>query len=254
MNTLLLVSRNEKENLDRFLPSLERQTKKPDEIVVVDSSDDGSQERLKAIADRFIISEPKGCSPARALGMKNTRGDVIVWTDCDCELAKDWFENITKPFPKADVVQGSVKVHSFDKKEGGMFADPNGQYICGCNVAFKKSVLDEFPVDENMLWEDIELGYRIAKKYEITNEPLAKVIHFGLAKSEQRSLKNNAQWSGKAWARILKKHRNIYWLLRIYYNIFNVPKANGWKAFAYYFYYFHSNLFSESKGIGRKVV
>jgi glycosyltransferase involved in cell wall biosynthesis len=263
MITLILQSRNEGDNARRFVQYFKNQTKKPDEVILIDSSDDNTREILKPIVDRIIITKPRGTSYARADGVKACHSDIIVWTDIDCELDERWFEELVKPFEDKNVmvVQGSIRTHSLNGKEKGMFVNPpiKGKYLNTCNAAVRKAVMDEIPIDPWVLWEDIEMGYRISKKYTITGCPKSRVFHYGLNKNfekTQRNLKNNAQWAGKGWARILKKHKNIYWFVRIYYNIFNVIPAHGFKTFLYYIYYFNKNLFfeSEEKSEGRKVL
>ena len=257
--SLLLVSRNEEENARRFVDSFNRQTLKPSEIVLVDSSTDKTKRILSSIATKIITTEPRGCSYARAEGMKYVSGDIIVWTDIDVEMKNDWFENIIHMFDNnhVNVVQGSVKVNGFNTKEKGMFVKPpkNGKYINGCNVAFRKIVLDRYPVDPNMLWEDIELDYRISKHYPVYGCPKAVVWHYGLSGKRKYDLKHNAIWSGIAWARILKKYKNLYWFFRISYNIFNIAKVYGLKAFSYYSFYFIVSLIKEPKlSKGRKII
>jgi glycosyltransferase involved in cell wall biosynthesis len=249
--SLVLVSKDEEKHLPKFLESLKKQTRKPDEIILVDSSSDRTPKIMKPYVDKIITVEPRGCGNARVVGIEKSKGDIIVFTDLDEIMYPNWLENLVKPFenPKVMVVQGKIYTRSYTGKgDDSMFANglkDKGKYICGCNVAFRRKVLKEFPIDTHQTWEDIELGYRITKKYDIYGARDAIVYHYGPSSFKERDIKNSALWSGVGWSRILIKHKNLYWLLRIYYNIFNVLFAHGLKAFAYYFFYFHYALYLE---------
>ena len=55
------------------------------------------------------------------------------------------------------------------------------EYLHGCNMAFRKSVFDEFKSDESFygysLGEDTDLAYRVSRKYQNIYTPFAKVLH-----------------------------------------------------------------------------
>ena len=69
------------------------------EIVVVD---DGSIDNTKNIVGSYkkinlVSQEHKGPAAARNLGIKSSRGDIVVFTDSDCVVPKNWIEvNIPK--------------------------------------------------------------------------------------------------------------------------------------------------------------
>ena len=251
--SLILVSKDEEKHIPGFLESLEKQTRKPDEIILVDSSSDSTPELMRPYVTKLITIEPRGCGQARITAIENSTGDIIVFTDFDEVLYPDWFEKLLRPFEDQSVmvVQGRVFTKNYDgSDEHGIFSDglaEHGKYICGCNVAFRRSVLDEFQIDPHQTWEDIELGYRISKKYDIYGARDAIVYHYGPSPeyTKNRDVRNSALWSGVGWSRILLKHKNLHWFLRIYYNIFNVILAHGFKTFLYYFYYFHYALLHE---------
>jgi GT2 family glycosyltransferase len=59
--TAILVVRNGEEWLDRTLPALAAQTRRPDDFVLVDAaSSDGSAARLTAAASTRFVSAPSG--------------------------------------------------------------------------------------------------------------------------------------------------------------------------------------------------
>jgi glycosyltransferase involved in cell wall biosynthesis len=249
--SLILVSKDEEKHLPKFLSSLKKQTRKPDEIILVDSSSDKTPKIMKPYVDKIITVEPRGCCRARIIGINKSRGDIIVFADIDSILYPNWLEELVKPFSNPDikVVQGRINSKSYDgKMDSGIFSSDlkeKGKFICGCNVAFRRSVLEEFPLDPYMTWEDIELGYRISKKYDIYGARNAIVHHYGASSFEERNMWNSAVWSGVGWSRILLKHKNMYWFFRINYNIFNVLLVHGLKAFLLYTFAFYYALLME---------
>ena len=106
---------NEEKTIRLFLNSLNTQTKKPDEIIIVDG---GSSDRTQFLISNFkfpisnsrvkIIIKKGNRSVGRNEAIKHATGDVIVCSDAGNILDKDWIKNITKPFkdPSVDVVAG----------------------------------------------------------------------------------------------------------------------------------------------------
>lgn len=76
--------------LGRFLASLEAQSRRPDEIVVVDdASDDGTLDRLRDLPkDYQIVRLPKnvGQAQARNVGIGRSTGDLVLFLDADIEM------------------------------------------------------------------------------------------------------------------------------------------------------------------------
>lgn len=107
---------NEEKTIEGLLESLKSQTKKPDEVIIVDgTSTDKTVERIKNFEPRFkkeskfeLIQKKGNRSVGRNEAIRNARGDLIVCTDAGCILQKDWIEQIAKPFKdsKVDVVAG----------------------------------------------------------------------------------------------------------------------------------------------------
>lgn len=113
---------NEENTIEQLLFSLSQQTRKPDEIIIVDA---GSTDSTLSVISNFQPALPAGRFPiskknvkilikkgnravGRNEGIKRANGDIIVVSDAGCLLHKDWTERITKPFAdrSIDVVSG----------------------------------------------------------------------------------------------------------------------------------------------------
>lgn len=112
--SICVTVKNEEKNIVDLLTSLISQTKKADEIIIVDGgSSDKTLEIVKHFAkkDRSIkILDASNSSTAkgRNLGIEVSKGDVIATTDSGCIPYSAWLEKITQPFihEKIGIVAG----------------------------------------------------------------------------------------------------------------------------------------------------
>ena len=82
--------------IGRLLDSLRRQDYPPDRvefIIVDDCSGDATAALVRAAAPRFALARQavnRGSYAARNAGLARARGEVLVFTDADCEPEPDW--------------------------------------------------------------------------------------------------------------------------------------------------------------------
>lgn len=118
---------NAARTLPLCLAALSRLDPKPNEIIFVDNgSSDGSQGLLKAFesehakwAVRCLVQPTRGASAARNTGIRAAAGEVIAFTDADCEPDVDWVQRLVVPFRDAAV--GGVA--------GRIVGDPGGSVL-----------------------------------------------------------------------------------------------------------------------------
>lgn len=95
------------QSLPGLLAALRRQTLPPDrvETIVVD---DGSPDATGAVAERegvrVLRQRHLGPAAARNGGARAARGEILVFTDADCEPAPDCLEQLLGPFADPQVV------------------------------------------------------------------------------------------------------------------------------------------------------
>lgn len=101
MISIVIPARNEEENIEKLLNSVEDNSYRDYEVIVVDGD---SEDRTPEIAEEYgakVIEGPgKGLAAAQNIGWRKAEGEIIWFIDADCVLeeeslqtAADFFEN-----------------------------------------------------------------------------------------------------------------------------------------------------------------
>ncbi len=120
--TFITTVLNEERNIGLLLKSLLSQTRRPDEMIIVDG---GSKDKTVEIVENWILKlrsqefrenikliiKKGNRSIGRNEAIEKTKSEIVVCSDAGCILDKNWIKNIIKPFknPKIDVVAGFYK-------------------------------------------------------------------------------------------------------------------------------------------------
>jgi len=114
--SVVLLTANRRLRLESCIQSLGRQSRQPDEVVVLDmGSHDGTSTFLDSIkfevpVRAFRIDQQNGGSfaEARNAGISRANGDIIAFIDDDCEADPYWLERLLKRLETLSAVGGSV--------------------------------------------------------------------------------------------------------------------------------------------------
>jgi len=103
--TVIVTVKNESGSIRRLLDSLMSQTRRPDEIVIVDG---GSTDDTAAILREYalgpgsplrVLEAPgSNISEGRNLAIQTATGEVIVSTDAGVRFGPDWLKHLVEPF------------------------------------------------------------------------------------------------------------------------------------------------------------
>jgi lipopolysaccharide/colanic/teichoic acid biosynthesis glycosyltransferase/glycosyltransferase involved in cell wall biosynthesis len=162
-------------------------------IVVDDGSVDGTAELAAAAGAQVLRQHHKKAAAARNAGTKAARGDIICFTDADCEPTPGWLATLSARLADNTVsgVKGTYTTRQrslvarfvqleYEDKYDLLRPQETIDFIDTYSAAYRRDVLlanDGF--DENFRFvEDQELSFRLAARgYKMVFEPAAVVCH-----------------------------------------------------------------------------
>ena len=214
MISVVIPLYNKEASIAQSLKSVLSQEYDDFEVVIVDDgSTDGSVGVVEAINDsriRLIKQENGGPSKARNTGVKNAKGEWVLFLDADDELLTGALTYFAKHISRHDdtsfifapfyssrcgsktlafkyqegMVENSYKEHFF-----GRILPRTGAFVC------KRTLCIAEPFDENIRrFEDLEWLYRIYKHtkiYKVPTPVLTTNIDFSAASSARKDIKED---------------------------------------------------------------
>jgi len=226
---------NRSRELRRLLSALAHQTFGPSDMEVL-ICDDGSTENVSAAVEEFkeqsgspvihLRQSNQGAGTARNLGLAHARGEIVAFTDSDCEPDPSWLAELVRPFedPRVGIVGGLIDYRSTQHLSGrcvnflmssmlgaGGARDPRATvhmkyYPRAGNLAVRRELAEKvsgFPTPPH--GEDLEFSHKVLQlgvrgKFV----PSAKVLHH-----ERRTLAEVAREAfkkGAARVRLARRH------------------------------------------------
>ena len=240
--TIVIPARNEKGNIPYLIKDLENQTisRESFEVIVVDDfSEDGMYEELISIKERSALDlsiiqlkneNQKGKKYALTRGIEEAKYPIILTTDADCRVHKQWVASMAEAFSvDTKVVAGPVALQgdglfaSLQKVEfaglmafGGVTLTDNNPSTCsGANFGFRKNAFEKVGGYEKNIsipsGDDEFLLYDIMKKFPGSGRFLKSSSAFVTTQAHQRFKAFFHQRS--RWITKWKKNQN--WKLRL---------------------------------------
>jgi glycosyltransferase involved in cell wall biosynthesis len=106
--SVIVPAYNAENSIERCLRALQNQTvshARYEILVVDDGSSDQTCAQVQAHASvRLLTQAHAGPAAARNLGVQKARGEVVLFTDADCEPTPDWIERMVGPFYGGDAM------------------------------------------------------------------------------------------------------------------------------------------------------
>jgi GT2 family glycosyltransferase len=110
--SVVVASYNARDSIDACLESLVRQTtSKAFETIVIDSSTDGTAERVRRKYPQFgLLTSPRRlyCGDARNRGLALARAPIVAFLDADCFVEADWVEAVLRAHESQHWLVGGV--------------------------------------------------------------------------------------------------------------------------------------------------
>ncbi len=216
--TVIIVTLNRPDCVRRCLECLEQQEPQPDQVVVVDASDDDATRNVvSTFSNVFYRRNENGygrMTASRNIGLLCATGEIIAFIDDDAFAHRGWLAALLEPYH--DVTVGAVGGRALNNQPGehklgvdrigrllpngevtGNFAADPGKlvevdHIIGCNMSFRRSVLaelgglrEDYPGTE--VREETDISLRIRKLgYSVLYTPFAIVDHIGAPQAKGR--------------------------------------------------------------------
>jgi GT2 family glycosyltransferase len=231
--SIIIPAHDAEHTIDHCLQALAHQTMPRDQyeiLVVDDGSSDGTRSRVEEYPGvRLLTQSQSGPAAARNLGARHALGQILLFTDADCEPVADWTEQMVAAFENRDVVGAKgtylnrrpelvarfVQLEYEDKYRcmarpaGGKQAargEVSIDFVDTYSAAYRRELFlaeggfdSTFPVASV---EDQEFSFRLAEQgYKMVFVPQAHVYHHG----HPRDLRSY-------WRR---KYRIGYWKVRL---------------------------------------
>lgn len=194
--TVIVPSYNSAAVIAQCLDSLQNQiTEFRYEVVVVDSSDDGTGDMIRRDFPwvRLIQrAQQTSCGLGRNIGVAATSAPYVLFTDTDCVAAPDWIEVMAGLLQNgSDAVSGAMangtpasitgtvgyllEFFRFIPFEG---APRDTQWIVGGNSGFRREVLERFDYPDANLGDDFRFSYDLRQTgHRLNFAPRALVRH-----------------------------------------------------------------------------
>jgi len=241
MCSVVVCSYNGASTVESCLDSMDRLRYPNYEVIFVDDgSTDDTQEILRKFPwVRNIRQENMGLSHARNVGLNAARGEVVVYTDSDCEVDEDWLYFLALHLvrsthagmggPNLIPDEGSWVADCVGLSPGGpthvMIDDRQAEHVPGCNMAFYTAILKRvngFDTQFRTAGDDVDVIWRIQNLgLSIGFSPSAQVWHY--RRNTVKSYLKQQRGYGEAEALLKYKHPDH----------FNTLGASHWRGRIY---------------------
>ena len=234
--SIILCTRNRAASLAQTLVSIGSCELPPEletEFLVVDNgSKDETSQVVRAAAMpnglevKYLLEHETGLSRARNAGLRNSRGDIFLFTDDDVRVPTNWIAGMSRPIvsSEADAVAGGVRFpedyepklsrEPFRSRRGWLATtegtDPDDPgCLVGANMAFSRRVVDAvgefdpelgagalgFCEETLFAFRLLDAGLRIRTAFDVSVEH-----HFDLARLTPATLLDMSARMGRSAA------------------------------------------------------
>jgi glycosyltransferase involved in cell wall biosynthesis len=196
--SVIIPTFNSAKELTKCLESLKTQTisnEKYEVIVVDDGSNDGTKDAVATYPVKYIYQQNRGPAAARNHGVSEAQGEIILFTDADCEPQPNWIEEMIRPMDNPQVigVKGTYKTrqkelmarivqieyeHKYERMKKFKYID----FIDTYSAAYRKDIFLKYRgFDERYpkaSVEDQEFSFRLSHDgHKMVFNPEAVVYH-----------------------------------------------------------------------------
>ena len=224
--SIIIAARNARPTIAACLESLRVQASDiPFEIIVVDSSTDGTAELIRTEFPEvklFAYSTRKYCGDARNIAIAQSKADVVAFIDADCLAAENWLAEILKahqtPYMAIGGAIGNANPESyvgwaayFTEFSQWKPARKSRQMldIAGASMTYKKEIFQTYGTFiEGTYCSDTEFHWRINEKgLKLLFAPSILIYHKNITALSKFLLHEFDH--GRSFAKVRVKSRNF---------------------------------------------
>jgi glycosyltransferase involved in cell wall biosynthesis len=227
--SVVVATHNRAHLLPRLIRALEAQEGIDGaEVVIVD---DASSDDTVTVLDRLArdttlnvtpvhLEQGRGPGGARNAGWRRASGDLVAFTDDDCEPQSGWLAGLLDGFSNADIVQGRTRPAPDQQDAHGAFGRTisvprQTGYYQTCNIAYRRSVLESvggFDEALRQVGEDIDLALRSVDAGARTTFRSDAVVHHDVRPSNWWvHVRTSWRWQGLPL--VIRRHPEVRQLL-----------------------------------------
>jgi len=235
--SILIPAHNEAKSIEKCIALCLRQTRKADEIIIVN---DGSNDETTKVVESFenqigfddnlvlvdLSRNTGNKSLAQQIGLKHITGDILITTDADTVLDEEFVEHILPHFEDVRVAAVAGYVRSL--KHNWITAAREIDYVIGqevfktaqgflnyllvipgCAAAFRMETFRRhIEFSHDTVTEDLDFTYQLHKKgYRIDFEKRS-IVYTQDPPNISSYIRQMKRWYGGGWQNLLK-HSNI---------------------------------------------
>ncbi len=247
--SVIIIVRNGEQYMRDALDSLVHQSRKPDEVIVVDAeSTDSTQEIVREYERDYpfiaLHVEPGTRGEGRNFGVEVSMGDVVAFMDADALANAIWAEEMLRSFDEgADVVAGREVRLGYtgftSLKRVGMLHKGVDITYPSVNLAYRKSVFEAIGGFDSWFKEaeEVDLNFRaVDAGYKLVYNEKAIVYH--RARETFTGFFKQSFWYGFGRKELTLKHGTL-WQTYSPLEMVKVGKEESiWKIFRLIFSFF----------------
>jgi len=230
--SVIVPVRNGEATISTLLESLRKldyNMEKLEFLVIDGNSTDKTKEVVKQYSVKLMTQSGDGLNAARNTGIRNSKSEIIAFTDSDCVLPTDWVQKIVKNFsnPQIGCLGGNIKgwngdflshyadnslmpvLRLFKKREVLDSIKLLTRYPAGCNMAFRRKALEDaggFDEGIRYAFDEDEVIERVCKVgYKMVLDPDCLVLH--KHRSSLKELLKQTFRYGRGMGFLLKKKK-----------------------------------------------
>ena len=186
--SVIICTKDRFTNLESTLCSLEKQSRRPEELIIVDASTTDAPPQLYQLIHKFdshkYIQTLPGLTSQRNRGIDESTGDLVLFFDDDVILDNDYIAQLVQVFESdktgyfgggmGQIIKKTRRAHIFHKilgkifflgetkgkgrlKLSGFVSFPHGtqnfkeiEALSGCCMAYRRKALEHNRFDENL--------------------------------------------------------------------------------------------------------